>query len=202
MHSYYRCYGCQKEIAKKIVAQGADYVFGLKGNQGSLYEDVCLYFETGIVENKKVTNDRGHGRFECRVYVLETGVGWLSSRVDWCGLNAVGMVRSTVEEKGKTTVETRFFVTSLVDIDRFVDVVRGHWGVETSLYYCLDVTFGEDANCTCKDNSAENFVVVCHIALNVLKKFVTPRRVSLARKRRKCQYDAVFMAEVLLASIL
>ncbi|MDR0461397.1 MAG: ISAs1 family transposase, partial [Nitrososphaerota archaeon] len=72
----------------------------------------------------------------------------------------------------------------------------------TSLYYCLDVIFGEDGNCTCKDNSAENFVVVCHIALNVLKKFVTSSRMSLVRKRRKCQYDADFMAEVLLASIL
>jgi hypothetical protein len=65
----------------------------------------------------------------------------------------------------------------------------------------LDVTFGEDANCTRKDNSAENFAVVRHIALNVLKKFVAPK-MSLARKRRKCQYDADFMADVLLSSIL
>jgi len=193
--------GCQKEIAKKIVVQEADYVFGLKGNQTSLYEDVCLHFEKEIVENKKVTNDKGHGRFECRVYSLETDVEWLPQRVDWSGLNAVGMVKSTVEEKGKITEETRFFITSLTDIDKFVGAVRGHWGVENSLHYCLDVTFGEDANCTRKDNSAENFAVVRHIALNVLKKFVVPK-MSLARKRRKCQYDADFMADVLLSSIL
>jgi predicted transposase YbfD/YdcC len=134
-------------------------------------------------------------------YSLETDVEWLSQKSDWSGLNAVGMVKSTVEEKGKITEETRFFITSLTDIDRFVDAVRGYWGVETSLYYCLDVIFGEDGNCTCKDNSAENFVVVCHIALIVLKKFVAPK-MSLVRKRRKCQYDADFMADVLLSSIL
>jgi predicted transposase YbfD/YdcC len=139
--------------------------------------------------------------FECRVYSLETDVEWLSQRVDWSGLNAVGMVKSTVEEKGVITEETRFFITSLTDIDRFVDAVSGHWGVENSLHYCLDVTFGEDTNCTRKDNSAENFAVVRHIALNVLKKFVA-HRMSLARKRRKCQYDADFMADVLLSSIL
>jgi predicted transposase YbfD/YdcC len=193
--------GCQKEIAKKIVEQEADYVFGLKGNQTGLNKDVCLYFETGKVEAKKTVIDRGHGRFERRVYFLEADVEWLSQRADWCGLNAVGMVKSTVEEKGKTTEETRFFVTSLTDMDMFVDAVRGHWGVENSLHYCLDVTFDEDANRTRKDNSAENFAVVRHIALNVLKKFVAPR-MSLARKRRKCQYDADFMADVLLSSIL
>ena len=82
-----------------------------------------------------------------------------------------------------------------------MDAVRGYWSVENSLYYCLDVTFGEDASCARKGNSAENFAVVCHIALNVLKKFVTPR-MSLARKHRKCQYDADFMADVLLSAIL
>jgi len=102
--------GCQKEIAKKIVEQEADYVFGLKGNQNSLYEDVCLYFETGNVENRKVINGKGHGRFERRAHFLEADVEWLSQKFDWSGLNAVGMVGSTVEEKGKITEETLFLL--------------------------------------------------------------------------------------------
>jgi predicted transposase YbfD/YdcC len=36
--------GCQKEIATAIVEQQADYVLALKGNQGSLFEDVQWLF--------------------------------------------------------------------------------------------------------------------------------------------------------------
>ena len=194
--------GCQKEIAKSIIEKEADYVFGLKGNQTSLNEDVRLYFETEKVDNTKTTLDKGHGRIERRIYTLETDIDWLFQKPDWCGLQAIGMVTSTVEEKDKKTEETRYFITSLTDIDTFAKAVRGHWGIENSMHYCLDVTFNEDANRTRKDNSAENFAVVRHIALNVLKTFPTPKKMSLARKRRKCQYDAEFMADVLLASVV
>jgi predicted transposase YbfD/YdcC len=193
--------GCQKEIAKKIVEQEADYVFGLKGNQTRLNDDVRLYFETETVENKKITHDKGHGRFERREYTLETSIDWLFQKYEWCGLKSIGNVKSIIEEKGKTTEETRYFITSLTDINKFANAVRGHWGIENSLHYCLDVTFNEDENRTRKDNSAENFAVVRHIALNVLKQIQTPQKMSLARKRRKCQYDADFMADVLLSSV-
>ena len=194
--------GCQKEIAARIIKQEADYVFGLKGNQTSLNDDVRLYFETETIDNKKTTHDKGHGRYERREYTLETNIEWLFQRSGWCGLQAIGKVKSTVEEKGKTTEETRYFITSLTDIDKFAKSVRGHWGIENSLHYCLDVTFNEDANRTRKDNSTENFAVVRHIALNVLKNFPTAQKMSLARKRRKCQYDADFMADVLISTVL
>ena len=193
---------CQKDIAKKIIEKEADYVFGLKGNQTNLSEDVRLYFETEKANNKKTTHDKGHGRFERRMYALETEIEWLLQKPDWSGLQGIGMVKSTVEEKGKTTEEIRYFITSLTDINKFANAVRGHWGIENSLHHCLDVTFNEDANRTRKDNSAENFAVVRHIALNVLKNFPTSKNMSLARKRRKCQYDADFMADVLLSAVM
>jgi predicted transposase YbfD/YdcC len=126
----------------------------------------------------------------------------LWQKAGWPGLRGVGRVHSSVEEKGQKKEETRYFITSLTDVDVFADAVRAHWGIENSLHYCLDVTFREDASRTRKDNSAENFAVIRHIALNVLKNFPTPKKMSLARKKRKCQYDADFMADVLLASIL
>lgn len=193
--------GCQKDIAGKIVKQDADYVFGLKGNQASLNEDVRLYFETEEVTNTTTTFDDGHGRIERRTYTLETNVDWLFQKPEWPGLQAIGMVKSVVEEKEKKTEEIRYFITSLTDVKKFGEAVRGHWGIENSLHYCLDVTFNEDKNRTRKDNSAENFAVVRHIALNVLKNFETPQKMSLARKRRKCQYDADFMADVLIACV-
>jgi predicted transposase YbfD/YdcC len=88
--------GCQKDIADKIIEQGADYVFGLKGNQGNLNGDVRLYFETEDVSNTKTTFDDGHGRIERRVYALETNIGWLWQKEEWRGLGAVGRFQSFV----------------------------------------------------------------------------------------------------------
>jgi predicted transposase YbfD/YdcC len=191
--------GCQKDIAEKIVKAKADYVFGLKGNQSNLNDDVKLYFEDKPGGAKAVTHDKGHGRIETRTYYLETNIDWLTQKSDWMGLNAIGMVKSRVWEKDILREETRYFITSLTDVKVFAKAVRAHWGVENSLHYCLDVVFHEDACRTRKDNSAENFTVIRKIALNILKRF--PVKMSLARKRRKCEYDAKFMADVLLSAL-
>ena len=149
--------GCQKEIAKKIVKAEADYVFGRKGNQGTLHEDVKLYFEG---EKASFCTDKGiekdHGRIETRQYFLETNIDWLCQKADWTGLNAIGMVKSSVFEKGNFREEKRYFITSLTDIDSFAKAVRSHLGIENSLHWCLDVVFREDYCRTRKDNSAKN----------------------------------------------
>lgn len=190
--------GCQKDIAKKIVKAEADYVFGLKGNQESLNDDVRLYFETENVTKKTVTYDKAHGRIETREYFLETEIDWLYQKSVWAGLNAIGMVKSSVWEKDSLREETRYFITSLIDAKTFAKAVRAHWGIENSLHWCLDAVFHEDVCRTRKDNSAENFSVIRKIALNILKNF--PVKMSLARKRRKCEYDSDFMAQVLLSA--
>ena len=192
--------GCQKEIAEKIVKAEADYVFGLKGNQTNLHDDVKLYFENMDVTNKTITKEKGHGRIETREYFLETDIGWLSQKPEWSGLNAIGKVKSKVWGKDVLREETRYFITSLTDVNDFAKAVRAHWGVENSLHWCLDVVFHEDYCRTRKDNSAENFAVIRHIALNILKNY--PVKMSLARKRRKCQYDHEFMANVLTSAVL
>jgi len=189
--------GCQKGIANRIVDAGADYVLGLKANQSDLYDDVKFFLESEDVAAKVVTHDKGHGRIEMREYRLETDIDWLHQKPDWAGIQGIGMVKSSVVEKDILREETRYFITSLICAETFAKAVRAHWGVENSLHWCLDVTFGEDACRTRKDNSAENFSVIRRIALNVLTQF--PTKMSLARKRRKCQYDADFMAEVLLS---
>ena len=91
----------------------------------------------------------GHGRIERRVYSLETNIEWLPQKPDWCGLKAIGKVQSFITEKDKETTETRFFITSLTNVEPFANAVRAHWGIENSLHYCLDVTFNEGR---CKSN--------------------------------------------------
>jgi len=80
------------------------------------------------------------------------------------------------------------------DMALFSKAVRSHWGIENSLHWCLDVVFNEDKSRTHVDNSGENFAVTRHLALNLLKAY--PAKMSFARKRRKCEYDADFVANV------
>jgi predicted transposase YbfD/YdcC len=169
--------GCQKTIVSKIIDKVADYVIGLKGNQGNLFEDVKCYFENECVPTLLEGPEKGHGRIESREYYLETDIDWLPQKSEWSGLNAIGAVRSTVEEKGRVRQETRYFITSLTNIEDFAYAVRKHWLIENHLHWSLDVTFREDAARARKDNSPLNMNILRKIALSVV------RKANLNRKR-------------------
>ena len=173
--------GCQTDITKKIVKNKADYCLGLKGNQSNLHDDVNLYFEKLPVEQTVITKGKGHGRIEKREYFLETDIDWLSQKANWTGLNAIGAVKSTVLEKDETRMETRYFITSLNDVNRFADAVRKHWAIENQLHWQLDVTFGEDSSRARKDNSPLNLNVLRKTALGLLKE-VDWGRIGLKKK--------------------
>lgn len=161
---------CQKKIVSKIAEKQADYVIGLKGNQSALRDDVALYFESFLGECSHCTTlEKGHGRIEKREYFLQSDIDWLGQKADWQNLNAIGAVRSTVEEKGKVRSETRFFITSLAKMDEFAHAVREHWGIENCLHWSLDVIFREDASRAKKDNSPLNLNVMRKTALPLLK---------------------------------
>uniref|UniRef100_S0DG07 Putative transposase n=1 Tax=termite gut metagenome TaxID=433724 RepID=S0DG07_9ZZZZ len=199
--------GCQKDIARRIVDAGAGYVLALKENHPTLYDDVQVYFETALAEKSlykdvaaDITLEKGHGRIEKRSYYLTSEIGWMPDLPQWKGLRAIGMVHSRVEKSDGIHEQTRFFITTLTDIKAFANAVRSHWGIENSLHWCLDVAFNEDKSRTHVDNSGENFAVIRHIALNLLKAF--PAKMSFARKRRKCEYDADFVADVLFAQFV
>jgi len=187
--------GCQKDIAKQITEAKADYVFGLKGNQSSLHDDVKLYFENEKIEQKVLTREKGHGRIETRAYFFETDIDWLHQKPAWVGLNGIGMVKSSVWEKDILREETRYFITSLTDVKTFSEAVRGHWGIENSLHWVLDVAFNEDKSRIRKDNSSENFAVIRHIALNLLKE--DDAKMSIKARRHRCAYDDEYLSKIL-----
>jgi len=192
--------GCQKDIAKAIEKAEADYVFGLKGNQSSLHDDVRLYFENEDVKARAITKEKGHGRIETREYRIETEIDWLHQKPKWAGLKAIGAVKSSVWEKDVLREETRYFITSLTDVKLFAEAVRGHWGIENSLHWVLDVAFNED-NCRMrKDNSGENFAVIRHIALNLLKK--DDAKMSVKSRRHRCAYDDEYLFKVLFSGAI
>jgi predicted transposase YbfD/YdcC len=171
--------GCQKEIVKLITQKDADYVITLKKNQGNLYDEVEKLFKSGIstdfegIEHSTYkTEETGHGRHEIRNYVMLAGIGLqLDPDSVWSKFSSVGMVESIRLSDGKTTVETRYFISSLIkNAEEFSNAVRSHWGIENSLHWVLDVALKEDDCRIRKDNAPQNFAVLRQIAVNLLGK--------------------------------
>ncbi len=143
---------CQKKTVQKITEEKADYVIGLKQNQPALYQDTKDYFDEFVGEiPSKITYDKEHGRIEKREYRLLTDIKWLERRKEWHGLKALGMAKSMITDKNETREFTRYFITSLTNIDEFAYAVRKHWAIENQLHWYPDVIFREDAARARKD---------------------------------------------------
>ncbi len=211
--------GAQKKIAKKIVQDNkADYVINLKGNQGTLHEDVKDYFEelehSGDLEKARKqaqkgkleslqnpglsvysTLEKGHGRIEKRTYFYETDLDWMETRRDWEKLTGIGKVVREVEylaEPTKKTIETAYYIGSVDNVHDFAVAARNHWGVE-SMHWSLDVTFGDDHNRTQEAAAAQNLTIVKRMVFNVLKNEVKVRpKTSKPNKRIVAATDPAY----------
>ena len=130
--------GCHKSIAEKITEKGADYALALKGNQGTLHEDVKLYFENKLDACKlSVPLEKGHGRIERREYLLCEDIAWLYQKPAWANRQAIGAVVSHVENmaSGEEYSETRYYITSLTNVEQFARAVCAHWSIENQLHW-------------------------------------------------------------------
>jgi predicted transposase YbfD/YdcC len=169
--------GCQHKIAEQIISQKADYVFALKENQESLYQDVTEYFQDIDFSHPEPdvlvdsTFDVDHGRLERRCYGVSGNVRWLTERRPaWKTINSIGIVQSVRETPEKTSTERRYYVSSLApDPKLFATAVRAHWGIENSLHYVLDMVFREDASRIKTGCAPENWACFRKIALTVAR---------------------------------
>jgi len=192
--------GCQKSIVEKIISKGGDYVISLKGNQGTLHEDVKLFLETERKkEFKKTTHDyyetveKGHGRVETRRYWITDQIDWLENKEKWAGLNSIGLVESERYIKGKTSKELRCFICSIKPTGRkFAAAVRQHWSIENNLHWQLDVSFDEDKLRARVKNAAQNLSIMRRMVLNTLKKD-TSSKASLKLKRKKAGWSDTYL---------
>ena len=198
--------GCQKKIAEVIIDQGADYVLALKGNQGNLHQAVENYLTQARMDNFKdiahsfeeTVND-GHGRVEIRRHWITTQIDWLKEKESWKGLKSIAMVESERYENAKTSIEQRYYITSLpADAKQFAKAVRNHWGIENSLHWVLDVVFREDDSRIRKDHAPQNMAILRHMALNLLKKEISLKR-GIKGKRLQAAWDKEYLLKVLLA---
>jgi len=189
---------CQRDIAQQIVDQGGDYALALKGNQGTLHDDVRLFFDDPARPDAPTARsvDADHGRIETRDATVCTDIGWLQETHRWPGLAAIGRVVRTRESAGKTTTETAYYLLSTaLSPERFNDIVRAHWGIENQLHWRLDVVMNEDQDRSRLDHAPQNLAVLRHMALNVMQK--DPTKGSLRGKFKRAGWDDAYLSKLL-----
>lgn len=195
--------GCQKEIAKEIVARGGDYVLAVKSNQKRLLEDVKATLDQALngelpedVVRQHTVTEVGHGREEKRSYIVVHQVEGIRDRQLWPKLTTVGLCCSERIIKGKATTEVRYFIGSRkMGVRKYAKVFRDHWRIENSLHWHLDISLSEDDSSIEKRNSAANVALMRKMALSLLKQNQT--KDSIARKRKAAALDADFLAEII-----
>ena len=170
--------GTQTKIAQTILDKGADYLLALKDNWPALAADVRLFFDSpgSLKLDTHATTDGDHGRIEVRRHVVCHEVDWLLSDRrypdEWRfpGLKAIAMVEAAVERGGKTSVERRYFLSSLaLDAPLLARAVRAHWHVENRLHWVLDVVFHDDLMRLRTDHGPKNRATIKHMAMNLLR---------------------------------
>ncbi len=194
--------GCQRDIARKVINKKADYVLAVKGNQGSLRDDVELFAtekakgfaDTTISQDTTVDGD--HGRIETRTTTVIHDVNWLQQRHDWPGLKGVAMVESSREISGTIERETRYYIMSMVRAAALLGpVIRSHWAIENSLHWVMDMVFRDDESRVRTDHAPANFTTIKHMALNLLRR--PPGKQSLRGRRKAASWDDDFLASLL-----
>ena len=207
--------GCQKKIAKEIVEADADYVLALKGNQETVHEEVKKFLDAALAEQQAArppgarlsgpaatltsweTVEKDHGRLETRRYYQSDYLGWFADRGKWEKLRSVGMVESIRELNGQSTMERRYYLSSLaLGVNTFARAVRSHWGVENKVHWVMDVCFREDQSRARAGYAAENLATLRRLALNLLKNEKTKKR-GIKGKQLNAGWDHAYLLRLL-----
>jgi predicted transposase YbfD/YdcC len=199
--------GCQKAIAKQIIEQKGDYVLALKGNQSGLHEAVEAVFEKADSVGYKdssvdyfETSERSRNRVEIRRHWTIECDGSFEHTKLWEGLNIIGMVECERTLNDTTTIEYRYYIGSIENnAQLFGKSVRDHWGIENKLHWRLDMGFREDESRIRKGHSAENFAVMRHFAINLLKQDKLTK-LGVKNKRLKAGWDDEYRVNLLLSA--
>jgi len=198
--------GCQTEIAEMIIAKQADYVLSLKENQGHLFEDVHLLFEdleksqyTAYAFDYHKTVNKNHGRLEIRqCWTISDGevLRHLRGFENWKNLFTVSRIRAQRRMGEESSCEDRYHIASITGAKGVLGSVRSHWGIENEVHWTLDIAFDEDRCRVRKDNGPENFAILRHIALNLLKQEKTCKR-GIKGKRLLAAWKEDYLLKVL-----
>ena len=192
--------GCQRDIAAKIIEKEADYLLAVKGNQGSLEEDVERTVRFVKPASEWIEDDFGHGRIEQRKCTLYNDLSFIGNADAWKNLSAVVKIESTRFHKssGKEEKEIRFYITSSKGNAEVIGAgVRAHWGIENNLHWQLDVSFNEDYSRKRDGYAAQNFSLLNRIALNLVKQEQSKKR-SVKGKRLDAGWNNEYLLKILI----
>ena len=191
--------GCQKQIAKKIIAKEANYVLMVKGNQKTLLQQIKATFETttrAVIDEK---HDVGHGRTETRKCETTEDLSLIKKKNEWTSIKSIIKISSERTDKSsdKTTHETKYYISSLpANAEHLNAVIRQHWRIENNLHWVLDVVFKEDQSLKKKGNSALNFNIMAKMALSLIDKDVSTKKSKIV-KRQSAALDDNYRAKLL-----
>lgn len=191
--------GCQKDVAKQIRAEEADYILALKGNQGELHEQVKAHFSYMAPDSVDQTLSKDHGRIETRKCTVINNMKMLDQAANWTDLKTVIRIESSREEvvTGKCTTEKRYYISSRQDTaECFNTLIRQHWEVENKLHWVLDVNFQEDLSRIRTGHADENFSIIRRVALNIIK-LDSSAKASQRSKRKMASWNDEFLEKVL-----
>ncbi len=204
--------GCQTDIAAQIVEKEADYVLTLKANQGKLYEDTSFFFAearrtqfAGITHDHHKTIEKGHGRIETRECWVIDPHHWpehFRNLDKWAGLQAIACIHSErhILATNKVECNTSYHIASLAPRAKpILNAKRGHWRIENTVHWTLDISFDEDNNRVRTGAAPANLATLRHIALNLLK-HEKSAKASIKTKRLKCAWDEDYLLKVLQVS--
>jgi predicted transposase YbfD/YdcC len=195
--------GCQREIAEQVIESGGDYLLALEGNQGKLHQRVQDYIaknmenEFADVPARKYEEVvKGHGRIDRLTYYQMAAPDEILNGNKWRGLKSIGVAIRISEKDGKETSDVRYYISSTkVSVKRFAERVRGHWGIENSLHWCLDVTFREDDSRLRNRHAADNLAWLKRFTISILKQQTDKE--SIAMRRRMAGWNPEYLAQVI-----
>lgn len=196
--------GTQANIARAIRNRGADYVLAVKDNQPTLADAMRDFFTLFKAAPDKTphtrakTVEKDHGRLETRRCYAFDQLDCLPKPEQWLDLKSFAVIESERCINGKTTVERRFYLSSLApDAGRLAQAIRSHWSVENCLHWCMDVAFADDQMRARTGHAAHNLAVLKHIALNLIRLDPTPRKGGIKARRLIAATSDLYRSQLL-----
>jgi predicted transposase YbfD/YdcC len=194
---------CNPMVADAITGRKGDYVLAVKANQPTLHREIARYFDDPAAKRQVHSDtDKGHGRIERRRYHVSYEVEWLTGNRRYPdeprfpGLAAIAMVEAAIEQAGTVTTTRRFYLSSAkLTPERLAEAVRGHWAIENSLHWVLDVVFNEDQSRLRKGHGAHNMAIVRHFAINTVR--LAKGKHSIKTTRKLAGWDPDELARIL-----
>lgn len=201
--------GCQRDIAAQVVAQNADYLLAVKGNQPTLYEEVTAYMDYAVKDQPTGLEmdvwtspyEKGHGRIEQRTVTVCSCPDWPDIKREWKDLHTLIRYDTSREvvKDGKKAHSTKYYISSIptVNAKLAAGYLRGHWAIENQLHWVLDVVFKEDASTIRVNHAPENLNLLRKIALSFMRNFKTEKKQSGKAKLARAALNPHFLKSAL-----